>query len=370
MKICFISSVTSIHSYRWIKYFVEKGENVYWISLSANLNFEFSEILKFSNLKIFFTKNYSNKILKFLKNILFVKKIIKEIKPDILHAHTAGINGFAGALTGFHPFILSVWGSDILIGGNSIILRFLPKFALKKADLITCDGTYIRDTMIEKFGTDYSKIKIIYFGIDTEKFSPGPKNRNLIEKLKIQNSPVVISLRSFEPIYDIKTLIEAIPLVLKKIPNTKFIIAGKGSQEEELKNLAKKLKVLESIRFIGFISHEELPQYLRIADIYVSTSLSDTTSVSLLEAMACELPPIVTEVGENRKILKEGANGFLVPIKNPELLAHGIIYLLNNEEIRKNFGKVNRKMIVEDYNYFTEMSKVESIYTDLIQKNI
>ncbi|GAF95437.1 unnamed protein product, partial [marine sediment metagenome] len=160
-------------------------------------------------------------------------------------------------------------------------------YVLKKADSITCDGEHIIKPLIE-LGAEPQKISLIYFGVDTQKFSSGEKDRSLQKELNIFGSPTVISLRNLEPLYDVSSLITSIPMVLKKVPEAKFVIAGKGSQEEGLKKLAKSLGVLNSVRFVGLIPNEELSKYLRSSDVYVSTSLSDAgLSASTAEAMAC-----------------------------------------------------------------------------------
>ena len=120
---------------------------------------------------------------------------------------------------------------------------------------------------------------------------------------------------TLEPIYDVGTLIKSIPLVLKMIPDAKFIIAGDGEQKEYVMNLAKSLNVFHATRFVGWIPNEELPKYLSSSDVYVSTSISDSFAVSTLEAMACELAPVITDIGDNKRWIKDGENGFIVPTK-------------------------------------------------------
>jgi glycosyltransferase involved in cell wall biosynthesis len=363
MKFCFLATANSIHSFKWIKYFAEKGHEIHWISLQKN---EFGDL---KNVKFYLLKQYPTKFLDIIFNAISVKKLIKEIKPDILHAHYAGVNGILGALSGFHPFVLTAWGSDILVAGKNFLTKPLIKLALRKADLITCDAEHMKEAMI-KLGAKPEKIKIIYFGVDTKKFCPGPKDEELIRKLGIEDCPVVISLRNLEPIYDVETLIRAIPLVLKEIPSVKFIIAGKGFEEEKLKNLAKELKVSESVRFVGFIPNDELPKYLRTVDVYVSTSLSDAgISASTAEAMACGLPVIITKTGENEKWVKDSEGGYLIPIKNPKILAEKIVYLIKNEKLRKEFSKVNRATIEEKNNYYKEMGKMEKLYEKIAKKS-
>jgi len=360
MKICFLAGANSIHSYRWIKFFADKGYEVHWISLVPNIfgNIKGVEFYRF--------REFPAKPLDILFNAIPVRKLIRKINPDILHAHYAGVNGVLGALSGFHPFVLTAWGSDILIVSKNRLVKLFIKFALKKADLITCDAEHMKEAMIE-LGADSSKIKIVYFGVDIRKFSPGLRDEKLIEKLKIQNCPAIISLRNFDPIYNLETLIKSIPLVLKEVPEAKFIIAGRGPEEEKLKNFAKNLKVLESIRFVGWISNEELPAYLRTVDIYVSTSLSDAgIASSTTEAMACGLPVVITNAGENDKWIDDGENGFLVGAKNPRALAEKMVVLLRNRILREKFGAEARETVMEKNDYYREMEKMEKIYQNLI----
>jgi glycosyltransferase involved in cell wall biosynthesis len=121
------------------------------------------------------------------------------------------------------------------------------------------------------------------------------------------------------------------------------------------------------VRFVGWISNDELPRYLASSDIYVSTSLSDAgLSASTAEAMACGLPVIVTDSGENRVWIEDGKNGFVVPLANPKILAEKIIYLIKNKDIKARFGEINRKIIEERNNYYKEMAKMERIYEEIL----
>lgn len=294
-----------------------------------------------------------------------IKALIKKIKPDLLHAHYITNYGFFGALCNFKPFIVTTWGSDILTvpgeHGLSTIKKYIAKYVLRKTDVVTCDAEHMKENL-KRLGAIPEKISIIYFGIDTNKFSPRQKNNGFGMK-------VVISLRNLEPLYDVESLIKAAPLVLKEIPETKFVIVGRGSEQKRLRQLAKSLDVADNVNFTGFVPNEQIPQYLANADIYVSTSLSDAgIAASTAEAMACELPVIVTDVADNRKWIDDGVNGFVVPIRDPQSLAEKIVYLLQNAKARNQFGTVNREIIEKRNNYHKEMKKMEDIYEELVQR--
>jgi len=364
MKLCFLAGADSIHSVRWIRYFADRGHEVHWISLTPSTQSDIGGVKLHLIKGLPTARHYTPSLLCYA---ICIKRLVARISPDILHAHYAGVNGVVGALSGFHPFVLTAWGSDVLFAAKSKLKGPLVRFALNKADMITCDAEHMRDA-IKKLEVDPNKINLIYFGVDTQKFRPSERDENLKDKLGIFNSPTIISLRNLEPVYDVESLINSIPQVLAEVPEAKFVIAGKGSQERELKGLARSLGVSESIRFVGWISNDELPQYLASADIYVSTSLSDAgLAASTAEAMACGLPVVITDSGENRKWVKDGESGFIVPIKNAKVLAERVVYLLKNGGIRAEFGEISRKIIEERNNYYKEMNKMENIYRELIK---
>lgn len=362
MKICFLAGANSVHSYRWVKYFAEKGHDVHWISLVSS---DFTEI---RNVTLY--EMGGGPVPKALNVLYFTVKtwgLIRNIKPDILHSHYAGSYGLIGALSGFHPFVLTAWGSDILFAGKSKIKGPFVKYVLSNADLITCDAYHMVEAMIN-LGAKREKIQLIYFGIDINKFRPGEKNDELKNRFNIpKNSPVTISLRNLEPEYDVGSLIYAIPQVIKEVPNAAFVIAGTGSQEGYLKTLAESLGISKNIRFIGKYSNDDLPHYLLGADIYVSTSLYDAgIAASTAEAMACGLPVVITNSGENDKWIEDGENGFIVPVSSPKVLAEKTIVLLKNNDLRRKFGDNGRKIIEEKNNYYREMEKMEEFYRELI----
>lgn len=369
MRICYLANAASIHTVRWAEYFARKGHEVHIISINPYER-DGVENLTLHKLKVV---RPQIRIVSYAPSLAYtmiqLRRLLRQLHPDVLHAHYVTDYGFPGALSNFHPFVVTAWGSDVLISPKkSRLLKQFVQFSIKRANLITCDAEHLKKRLVE-LGAEPGKIDLICFGIDVRKFSSGRKDEELIKSLEISNSPVIVSLRSLEPIYDIESLINAIPLVLKEAPTAKFLIAGKGSQEQILKELARSVGVADSIRFTGQIPNKELPGYLRTADIYVSTSLSDAgLAASTAEAMACELPVVVTDFGDNGKWVEDGVNGFLVPLRNPEALASRILYLLSNKEARVRFGQAGRQIVEDRMNLEKEMRKMEIHYEQLIRR--
>lgn len=361
MKICFLAKTKAVHTARWINYFAERGYEVTLITdRSSKVNEMINERVKIR--KIWFPPHSIAKY----GALLEISRIIKEVNPDIIHAHYISHFGILAAmyqkLSGFSPIVLTAWGSDILIDPKGL-KRFQVKKALNQANLITCDATHMKEFMQKEFGVNGDKIEIINFGTDTVKYCPGSRNNAIREKLDLKDKPIIISTRSLNPIYDIGTLIRAVPIIKAEIPNIHIVIGGQGSEKEHLQELSKALKIEESVHFVGFIQQEELPSYLTASDIYVSTSLSDAgLAASTAEAMACGLPAVITDFGDNGNWINNGNGGFLFPLKDHNELANCILQLLKNKELRREYGKRNRNIIMEHNNYYIEMKKVEDLY--------
>jgi len=365
MKICYLANARSIHTQKWVKYFVDKGYDIHLISF---------EKYPIENVEVHHLKrplNIPHASLPFIFALIpTVKKMIKRMEPDVLHAHNLYAYGLCGALCGFKPFVATAWGSDVLFIpverlGKYMVKRCIATYVAIRADLISVDSKSLMQEII-KLGASSKKIELITHGVNLKEFHPNMRSKTLKENLKIPDeSPVVISTRHLEPIYDVKTLIKAIPYVLKHYPNAFFLIVSEGPLKRELQDLAKNLKIMDHVNFVGKVPHREVPIFLATSDIYVSTSLSDTTSVSLLEAMACELPVVVTSLEGNREWVKNGVNGFLIPRGDPKALGDRLVYLLRSETVRKTFGSISRGIVEEKASYQKEMRKMESFYKRL-----
>jgi glycosyltransferase involved in cell wall biosynthesis len=293
--------------------------------------------------------------------------IIQEIKPDIIHAHQITDISLFPASTNFHPFVVTPWGSDVLIAPKkSIISRRIAQFVMARADLITCDADHMVDS-ISALGIKRDKVKIIYFGTDIDRFKPECRDASLREQLGV-TSPCVISLRHLEPIYNVESLIIAAPFILQEFPETKVLIVGKGSEESKLRKLAFSLRVQDNIVFLGSIHSQDMPRYLASADIYVSTSLSDAgLAASTAEAMSCGLAPVITDFRDNSKWVNHEINGYLVPCQYPFALASRIINLIRDNGLRIQYGTLSRKVIMQRNNWATEMAKMGRLYGGLIE---
>lgn len=368
MKICFVADGTSIHTQRWLNYFARNGHEVHLISSGFPTNYQdYDSRIKVHSLIRFLPKFW--KVTRYLSGIIWLfqtKRLVKRIKPDILDCHYIPVNGYLGFISGFHPLVLTAWGSDILIlPKRNFVHALLISISLRRADLImVLSFTMTEETV--KLGAPRNRIHEILIGVDTSKFKPSKDYDYMRYNIGISELvPVIISTRNLKPIYNIETLIRAMALVCKNIHGVKCIIVGEGSQKYNLQKIAESLGIRDSVLFPGYVIPDELIKYLTISDVYVSTSLSDGASNSLLEAMATGLAPIVSDIPANRAFIKDGQNGFLFPVRNHEILAKRIHYLIENREIRGVFGRLNREIVLNKADHYKEMAKVNSLYKEV-----
>ena len=304
---------------------------------------------------------YLRMVLYYLTGFLLTLYIVLKNRCDMVHAHWAIPTGLIGAWVGIllkKPLLITIHGSDLRMAlERSGFLRKIFIFVCKKATYLNCvSGGQKKD--LEQLGIRDKKISIIPMGVDDAFLEMG-KNR----KMGLEKRPLtILSNRNLLPIYNVSLLIRAIPIVLKEEPNTKFLIAGDGSEKENLKSEVENLNLGSSVRFLGGISHNEMPNLLAQSDIYVSTSPYDGTSVSLLEALASGIFPVVTDIPSNREWIADGENGFLVPKEDEDLLAKKVVEAIRDYSLLGKAYEKNRKIIEQKAYWNKNIKKITELY--------
>ncbi|MDA8228039.1 MAG: glycosyltransferase, partial [Desulfitobacterium hafniense] len=254
MRICFLGDAGSIHLQRWIKYFIETGYEVEVISFRP---------CPVSGVRVHILGGGSGGRLDYVLAMFRIKSLLEMIKPDILHAHYATSFGLLSVLSGFHPLVVSAWGSDVLVAPQqSLWLRKIVCQVLKTADALTSDSEYMSNRMEELLDGRKKVLKTVTMGVSRSWFERLPQ----IDK----NSRQILSLRGHQEIYNIDTIITAMAKVIKAIPDARLVIAGEGAETLELKNLSQSLGLTQNVSFVGQLPHAKVQQYLNESAISVS----------------------------------------------------------------------------------------------------
>jgi len=177
-------------------------------------------------------------------------------------------------------------------------------------------------------------------GINLEQFNTTYKSH-----LEGKNEVKILYVGRLHKIKGLDYLIKAFAVVNEKHPKTKLIIVGKGDKKEDLVRLAREKKCFKDINFVGEIEHNHLVEYYQKADVFVLPSFSEGLSNVIMEAMACGLPVIATDVGGNPELVKQGKGGFLVHPKNFTDLSNAISELIEKPELRKKMSDFNRNYV-------------------------
>lgn len=298
----------------------------------------------------------------YLKMLPLLNRSIREFRPDILHAHYASSYGFLGALSRFHPFAVSVWGSDIFsFPRKSPFHSALIKYTLSQADKVL-STSQVMATETKRYTS--KELTVIPFGVDLEVFKPRSVSSPFGE-----NDIVVGTVKALEQVYGIEYLMRAFALVRNKHKTLplRLLIVGGGSLEKRLHLLAQELGIRDVAVFTGQVSYSSVPQYHNMLTIFVCVSESESFGVSVVEASACEKPVVVSDVGGLSEVVEHGVTGFVVPPRDVERTAAAIEELVLNKVLRKDMGRAGRKRVQELYDWRKSVDRVIEIYQALLQ---
>ncbi|MBV6624173.1 MAG: glycosyltransferase [Rivularia sp. (in: Bacteria)] len=361
MKIAFLSGANSIHTVRWVNALAERGYEVHLIT-------QHQAIDSIHNSVILHTLPFKS-LLGYYLNTFSLKRILKNISPQLLHVHRASGYATLARLSDFHPFILSVWGSDVYeFPYNSPIHYNTVRNNLLAADWV-CSTSEVMAKQTKDICPELKNLSITPFGIDMEKFYSNAEYKN-------SNVITVGTIKTLAPKYGIDILIKAFAKVHKELGNNvpdianklRLLIVGGGKDQEKLELLVKQLEITEITKFTGRVSHIEVPKYMNHLDIYVAVSRFDSESfgVAVIEASACALPVIVSNVGGLPEVVQNEVTGIIVEQENIQSTADAIIRFIQDPILRKNMGTAGRHHILENYEWNENVTRMEKVYEQVL----
>lgn len=352
-----------VHLQRWSRYLIDAGYDVITASLEPMDGIP-------GNLERIRVPDALPDFLRYPMAVPAVRKIIRRFKPHLVNAHFVPNYGVIAAMSGFQPWVLSTWGSDImLLPQRSAFHKTRTQFVIKRAACITSDADVMSERLVT-LGADPERVVTFPFGVDRGMFYPEREHQpgpGAPQQDPGGAGPRILSNRKIEDVYNIDTIISAWPEVNRAIPEASLTIAGAGSLADSLRQRSKNLDANRPIEFAGEIAHRDMPGLLRKHDIFLSIASSDTTSVSLLEAMACGLFPVLSDIPANREWVRHGENGFLVRPRDPHALAQTIIDAWNNPGLRNSAEQKNASLIETRADWFENMSIVKNNFDRLIE---
>ena len=313
-----------------------------------------------------------------IKALFQLRRIINKNKYDLIHCHTemGGLCARLASVAARRKGTKVIYTSHNypFYKGSSLIgwLIFYPiercLYHLTDAVVAINDEDYklmLRHRMA--LGKAY---KIDGVGVDLKRFSPVALNEKMALRATFGIRPkefVILYTAQFIPRKNHKMLINAIPELLKSIPNLKVVFAGSGALFDECKHLTNRLGVDEYFLFLG--ERSDINSLCRMADIYVSTSRVEGLCISNIEAMSCGCPLVISDVRGQREVCKNGQNGFLFGLDEPQEMIKYIVMLYRDKNLYNRISEYN-KVDVKKYSVKREVKAMAKIYNEVLDGKV
>ncbi|HSG99210.1 MAG TPA: glycosyltransferase family 4 protein [candidate division Zixibacteria bacterium] len=354
-KILILGEARAVHAQRWAEYFSRQGWTVRWFSFPPIPDGVAAEALDDSGLP---------KVLRILRAVGRVRALAAAFRPDIVSALFVPDYGWLATLARLRPLAVSAWGSDVLIGpGKSLLHRRRIRSVLQQADYLFADAEILR-TRMEELGARSETIGIIPLGVDDAWLEAGQR-RSQSDSDKI----TVVCNRRQEALYQVDVFVRAaIRLAHEQPDRFRFVVIGNGSLHEDLVKQTQVGDAGDAIVFRDWLDPDALRTEFSQADIYVSPSSSDGTSVSLLEAMAAGCYPIVTAIPGNREWITSGDNGTLFPVGDVDALVQALRDAAADRAMRHAAQTVNRDLVTQRALWRNNMGDVARCMLDVISR--
>jgi L-malate glycosyltransferase len=337
MKILYFSLGYSTHDHRFLKAISDGGHEVFFVQLEGNAR-QIEDRLVPEGVKQVHWKGGREPFRwsKLPALVMDFKRILRDLKPDLVHAGPIQTCAFIAVLAGAHPLLTMSWGFDLMDDVHKgWMWEFATKYTLKRSAFFTSDADVTKDKAVA-YGMDPEKTIVFPWGVDLKHFKPNLKPSDL-------STFTIFCNRAWETRYGVDVLARAFVKVAQQRDNVDLILLGGGSQGTNIRKILQSSGVLERVTFGGQISQTDLPHWYHMADVYISPSHVDGSSVSLMEALACGLPCLVSDIPANKEWVVEGENGWLFRDGDSDHLVEKILAVMSQRENLPEIGRASRR---------------------------
>ena len=363
MRIIYFSLGYSTHDYRFLKSISEDGHEIFFVQLEGNRRQVEDRPVPENVTQVIWKGGrepfrWSNLV----KFTFYFRRLTKEIKPDLVHAGPIQTCAFIAVLSGFRPILSMSWGFDLMDDVHrSKWWEGVTRYTLKRSTFFTSDANVTKDKAVA-CGMNPEKTVVFPWGVDLEHFKPKPFDLQSLTFTLFCN-------RSWETRYGVDVLARAFVKVAQQNENVDLILLNGGSQSAQLRQILQSGGVLDRVTFGGQISQTDLPRWYHMADVYISPSHVDGSSVSLMEALACGLPCLVSDIPANKEWIVENENGWLFQDGDADSLAKKILAAISQKEKLPQIGRASRKSAEMRADWKKNAKVLMNIYRSLKERN-
>ncbi len=374
LRILYFSRDYTPHDHRFLSAMAKAGLQVYSLRLESRGHSQEDRPLPPEVEQVQWAGGHSPAGLKDGPRLLWdLKRVLGRIKPDLVQSGPLQSAALLVALSGYRPYISMSWGYDLLFDARrSPRWAWATRYALRHSAAMVGDCQTIRQLAVQ-YGMPDERIVTFPWGVDLGHFSPGGRfaqsgkdaSENMRPKLGLgEKAFVVLCTRSWEPIYGVDVVAQAFARVAVDKPDMHLVLLGNGSLAKRLRGIFEQGNVTDQVSFPGQVSQSDLPRYYRAADVYLSASHSDGTSISLLEALACGCPALLSDIPGNREWISPEEQGWFFPDGSVEGLAQALELAYAERERLPGMGQRARLLAEQRADWdknFTELFKAYQI---------
>ncbi|MBK9304684.1 MAG: glycosyltransferase [bacterium] len=359
MRLAFLSIGRHIHTERWITWFVERGHDCHLLTVQPG------EVPGVTVHDI--RAGAGPKPLRYAASLRVVRRLLADLRPDLLNTHFLTGYGYWGHFSGCHPNLLTVWGDDVYVTPHeSALKRWLASAALRSCDALTGDSRDILDAAV-RLGARPDRAFRVLWGVDFERFRPQAAGEWRRSQGFADGDFLVFSPRSFtQPYYNIDVVIAAAAAVMKREPRARFLFSGYEGDPAPFWERAERAGIGGVTRFLGRIPHAEFATALNACDAFVSVPSVDATAVSLLEAMSCGWAIVVSSLPSSTEWIRDGETGLVVPPRDADALAAALLRLASEPELGRRCGAAALELARREAGFAQNMAHVENIVLSLV----
>ena len=368
MRILYFSKDYSPHDHRFLSALAETEHEVFYLKLERNLRQTEDRTVP-SQIQLVLWKGGQSAfrwrdVPRLLRDL---KRVIKEINPDLIHAGPIQTCAFLAVLSGFHPILTMSWGFDLMQDAErNPWMKWVTSYTLKRSTFFTSDAEITRDKAIA-YGMNPDRTVVFPWGVDLKHFSAGQLSVGKKTQNVRRKSFTLFCNRSWESRYGVDVLAKAFVKVANQREDVNLLLLNGGSQANVIRQILMNGGVLDRVQFGGQVSQRDLPRWYHMADLYISPSHVDGSSVSLMEALACGLPALVSDIPANQEWVSEGVNGWLFPDGNADILAEKILAVIAQRTNLTQISRAARRSAEERADWKKNFAKLLEAYEQTIQ---
>lgn len=366
MKLCIIANAASVHTRRWIAPLLECGYRVHLVSYACCSDsipsVEITDLTRLTNAPK----------ARFFVWAWWLRRYIKNIEPDVLHAHQIQAAGWLGAMSRFHPLVVSSWGSDLLLEPHKSMFRHaLVQWVLRVSDQLIVPST-LMVRAAKELGYPEAKLRCIPWGVETEVFNSAPMD-HMETRLRLgidAHTKVILSPRGIAPVYNHDVLIEAVHDLTERFPSLVLLMLRFNVDPHvsaRLESMIAEFNLDRHVRWLPPQTPSEMAQLYRMADVVVSIPSSEGYGFSVYEAMAAGCPTIISDLPVFNDELIDGVHTLKVPVRNPTATRQRLAELLDDATLRQILREQAFE-VVKPHDVSHRVAATEEMYRELVSR--